>query len=102
MTNLTRSLLSQVVVIDVREPNETSSGIIPGAQKIPVNSLDGAFKMTPEAFKAEYGFAKPTIDQTIVVYCRSGRRSLMASNMLRDNGFTNIRDYSGGWLDWSA
>ena len=38
-------------------------------------------------------------DQLILVYCRSGRRSKIASEALVELGYTNIKEF-GGILDW--
>ena len=43
----------------------------------------------------------PKKDQTIFVYCRSGNRSLTASQKLYDLGYTNIIEM-GGLLDWEG
>ncbi|KAI0005486.1 Rhodanese-like domain-containing protein [Russula compacta] len=72
-------------LIDVREPDEVLQGIIPSAK-----------------FKEKYGFQKPAFDQEIVFYCRSGMRSSTASDVARRNGYKNILNYKGSWLDWTA
>ena len=38
-------------------------------------------------------------DQLILVYCRSGRRSKIASQALADLGYTNVKEF-GGIIDW--
>ncbi|KAI8928888.1 Rhodanese-like domain-containing protein [Entophlyctis helioformis] len=90
-----------IVLIDVREPSETAQGMIPTAKHIPVGALDDAFRLDASTFKATHGFDKPTNDQDIVVYCRSGRRSGMATQTLLSHGF-KVKDFSGGWISWSA
>jgi len=39
-------------------------------------------------------------DQELVVYCRSGKRSGMAQQLLRQAGFSNVRNLEGGMLAW--
>lgn len=74
-------------LIDVRRPHEFEAGHIPGARHIELNQLQG------EA--ARLGKEKP-----IVVYCRSGERSAMAAEALRDGGF-DAHSLAGGIEAWS-
>ena len=72
-------------LVDVRSPWEYESGHIPGAQNIPLEELPsrvGEFK---------------SIHQPVVLYCRSGNRSGMAVNILKQNGITDV--YNGGSLE---
>lgn len=39
-------------------------------------------------------------DQELVVYCRSGKRSGMAQQLLQQAGFSNVRNLEGGMLAW--
>ena len=41
-------------------------------------------------------------DDLLVVYCRSGRRSMVAGMVLEMVGFTNVANLEGGMLDWQA
>ena len=41
----------------------------------------------------------PNKDQLILVYCRSGRRSIIAAQALVDLGYTNVKEF-GGIIDW--
>lgn len=76
------------VILDVRARDEYDQGHIPGAIVIPHTEL--------EDLAAE---KLPDLDQLILVYCRSGRRSKIAAELLVDLGYTNIREF-GGILDW--
>lgn len=38
----------------------------------------------------------------LVVYCRSGKRSMVAGMMLESAGFSNVANLAGGMLDWQA
>jgi len=42
----------------------------------------------------------PDKEQTILVYCRSGRRSAIAAQTLTELGYTNVKDF-GGIIDWT-
>ena len=78
------------VTVDVRRQDEYDSGHIPGAILIPNESIDTA---QPEAL--------PDLDQIILIYCRSGRRSKEAAQKLADMGYTNIYEF-GGIIDWTG
>lgn len=76
------------IIIDVRRQDEYDAGHIPGAILIPNESID---KERPKEL--------PDLDQIILVYCRSGRRSKEASEKLAKMGYTNIYEF-GGIITW--
>ena len=76
------------VILDVRTREEYDEGHIPGAILIP----DFEIKAKAEGVMTDK-------DQLILVYCRSGRRSKLASEILVELGYTNIREF-GGIIDW--
>ena len=79
---------SDYVILDVRTPEEYYEKHIPGAVLIP----DYEITMRAES-------ELPDKSQLILVYCRSGRRSKLASDALVELGYTNIREF-GGIIDW--
>ncbi len=79
-----------LVILDVRELYEFESyGRIPHAVNLPWNSgvLDTAYTQL-------------SLDDTIIVVCRSGNRSKQASNFLDGKGFEHIYNMLGGMNDW--
>lgn len=76
------------IILDVRNPDEFEQGHIPGAILIPYTEI---------AEKAPYTLMDKK--QTILVYCRSGRRSKIASETLASMGYTDVREF-GGINDW--
>ena len=78
------------VIVDVRREDEYAQGHIPGAILIPNESIID----TPPA-------ELPDLDQIILVYCRTGRRSREASQKLADMGYTNVFEF-GGIADWTG
>ena len=72
------------MLVDVRTPAEQREGHIAGASLI--NSEE-----TPERI-AEYGNDK---EREIVVYCKSGGRSGMVAEFLREQGFKNVYNAGG-------
>ena len=75
------------ILIDVREPNEHAICQIPGAQLIPQGQL-----------AQRLGEFDPAAE--IVVHCKMGGRSGRAVAMMRQHGFTNARNLTGGILAW--
>ena len=78
------------VIVDVRRQDEYDSGHIPGAILIPNESIG-----------TEQPKELPDLDQVILIYCRSGRRSKEASQKLADMGYTHIYEF-GGIIDWTG
>jgi rhodanese-related sulfurtransferase len=78
-----------IFVLDVREPHEVPIANI-GAPLIPVGELEKRI--------AELADKK---DSEIYVHCRSGARSQKAALILKQAGFTNVSNVSGGILAWA-
>lgn len=78
------------IIVDVRRQDEYDEGHIPGAVLIPNESID---KTRPEQL--------PDLDQIILVYCRSGRRSKEASAKLSAMGYKNVYEF-GGIITWNG
>ena len=76
------------IILDVRTQEEYDQGHIPGAMLIPNTEIET---------KAEEVLMDK--DQLLLVYCRSGRRSKLASEILVELGYTNIKEF-GGIIDW--
>ena len=76
------------IILDVRTREEYDQGHIPGAVLIP----DTEIKARAEEVLTDK-------DQLILVYCRSGRRSKLAAQILVELGYTNIKEF-GGIIHW--
>ena len=76
------------LIVDVRTAKEYADGHIPNAINIPNESIGGA---APKEL--------PDKNQKIFVYCRSGARSVQASEKLAGLGYTNIVEM-GGINNW--
>ncbi len=77
-----------IVLLDVRTKEEYVESHIPGSILIPVEMLVSVYE--------DQLSDKNT---TIIVYCRSGRRSAIAAQTLVDLGYKNVYDL-GGIIDW--
>ncbi|KAL5495346.1 hypothetical protein ACEPAI_809 [Sanghuangporus weigelae] len=89
-------------LIDVREPDEVILGSIPSSVNVPLSVLADSLHLNPVAFKERHSIEKPKRNQEIVFYCRSGKRSATAADIARRYGYTNVLNYEGSWLDWTA
>ena len=76
------------IILDTRTQAEYDEGHIPGAIVI-----------SHEEIKEKAESVLKDKNQLILVYCRSGRRSKLASEDLVELGYTNIKEF-GGILDW--
>ena len=78
----------EYIILDTREQDEFDEGHIAGAILIPYTEIENkAEEMLPDK------------DKLILVYCRSGRRSKIASESLAKLGYTNVKEF-GGIIDW--
>lgn len=77
-------------VVDVRSPEETAEGIIPGALCIPVDEI------------AERQEEIPKTGQPVLVYCAGGGRSLGVCEDLSHAGFERLHNLNGGFMGWTG
>ena len=80
---------SEVVILDVRTPQEFKESRIKNAISLPFTEIN-----------ENAAIVLPDKDAQILVYCRRGMRSRIAANKLIYLGFTNVLDF-GGLDDWS-
>lgn len=85
-------------LLDVREPEEHYPGFIPGAINVPAGVL--IFKMSDDKFWEEQMSYTPTKEDEIIVFCKKGKRSVMAANALKKLGYKNVEFLEGGWKYW--
>lgn len=82
------SLGEHVLKIDVRTPKEYQAGTIPGFVNIPLDELRNHLDELPK-------------ERPIVVTCAVGLRGYLASRILLQHGFTDVRNLSGGYRTWN-
>ena len=87
--NETKNLKQGDILIDVRTADEFSNGRIPGAINIPVDEIRNRLDEIP-------------IDQNIYIYCEAGLRGYLAQRILRQRGFNNVFNLSGGYYLWKT
>ena len=79
----------RLMLVDVREPNETALERYPDAVIVPLSRFDPAEIPDPQG-------------KQVVFACRSGRRSVTASLAAQDHGYPYNRHLAGGILAWKA
>jgi len=77
------------VVVDVREKWELDVAALPDVRHIPLGELQARFAELPK-------------DRPLVMFCRSGRRSMDATVFLRQHGYDQAVNLRGGVLSWAA
>ncbi len=77
------------ILIDVREPHEHAVAHIPGARLVPLGTLSDELESLPA-------------DREIYIHCKSGGRSARAVRLLREHGFTRVKNIAGGIDAWHA
>ncbi|KAH9809384.1 Rhodanese-like domain-containing protein [Melampsora americana] len=97
---ITLTCSKDILLIDVREPEEVAQGSIPTSVNLPLSSLENSFGATPDEFLKLHGFPKPKEDQKMIFYCKSGKRSGQAADLVEMKGYQKIRVYKGSWIDW--
>ena len=80
-----------VAIIDVRTEKEYSEGHIPDAQNIDVQN---------ENFAAQIQSLDKS--KTYLLYCRSGKRSAKALNILKEAGFKKVYHLKDGFMEWDG
>lgn len=80
-----------LVVLDVRTAEEFAAGHVPGARNISHDELGSRL--------AELESER---DKDLVIYCRSGRRTGLAVETLRQAGFKRLYHLDGDFMGWAA
>lgn len=81
------SAVEDLLLIDVRTPEETAQAMLPGAEAVPMHLVPLQAQDWREQKK-------------IVVYCRTGARSAQVCAFLQQQGITQAYNLRGGIVDW--
>jgi rhodanese-related sulfurtransferase len=85
------------ILIDVREPEEFAHGNINDADNIPRGLLEWQISQNLKVKQLTHNSAEK---KPIIVYCRSGSRSILAAQTLNQMGFEHVYSLSGGITAW--
>lgn len=77
------------LILDVREEEEYYAGHIDGAELLTLDTIN----------EETAGFVIPSKDTELLLYCKTGRRSMLAAKILENLGYTKIWNL-GGLLGW--
>lgn len=80
---------AQLLVVDVRTPEEFARGHLPGAINIPHDQIGSRLAELPK-------------DKDLVLYCRTGRRVGIAAEVLAANGYEKLEHLEGDITAWIA
>lgn len=75
-------------IIDIREPEEVHKASLKGTHCIPLGTLLRTLDNLPK-------------DRELIILCHTGKRSLFATQLLRDHGFARVKSLYGGIEAWS-
>ena len=87
--NELQNLKPQDILLDVRRADEYVAGKIGKAINIPVDEIRARLVEIPK-------------DKNIYIYCEAGLRGYLAQRILTQNGFSNVRNLSGGYNLWKT
>lgn len=76
-------------VIDIRQPAELNSGVIPGAEALPMHTIP----LRMDELNRE---------EKLVMVCRSGARSAQACMFLQQQGYDKVYNLRGGMMAWAG
>ena len=92
-----RAANPELLILDVREPYEFYAMHIPGSINVPRGILESACEWDYEETVPELVTGR---DREIVVVCRSGYRSILATHVMQVLGFTNVASLQTGLRGW--
>ena len=84
-----------VLLVDLREPDEMAEGVIPGAVHVPRGMLE--FHADPETPYHLEGFDR---GRRVIVYCAAGSRSALGAAALQELGYRDVAHLEGGFKQW--
>jgi len=78
----------KALLVDIREPDEHATGVVPGARLLPMRQLPARLAEMPR-------------DRPVLLICNSQNRSRATFEALRERGWTNLRYVEGGMSEWN-
>ncbi|MFA6013922.1 MAG: rhodanese-like domain-containing protein [Gallionellaceae bacterium] len=90
--------VNEILLLDVREPDEFSMLHIPGSINVPRGILEQSCEWDYDETVAELASGR---SREIVVICRSGKRSVLAADVMQLMGFSNVKSLKTGVRGWN-
>jgi rhodanese-related sulfurtransferase len=94
---LARLTEPDLLLLDVREPDEFEAGHLPGAVNLPRGWVE--VKVDLEHPKRDPSLADR--ERPVICYCGGGHRSALAARAMQEMGFTNVVSMAEGWTGWT-
>ncbi len=88
----------ELMLLDIREPDEYDAMHIQGALNVPRGILETSCEFDYEETVPELASAR---EREIVVICRSGKRSALAADVMQQLGFKKVKSLKTGMRGWS-
>ena len=88
-----------LLLVDVREPDEYRLGHLPGAVPIPRGIIEPSADLR---FPNRHPVLSQARKRRVVLYCATGGRSALACDVLQEMGFENVASLAGGYGAWQA
>jgi len=89
---------ADILLVDIREPYEYDAMHIDGALNVPRGILETACEYDYEETVPELADAR---EREIVLICRSGKRSVLAADVMQEMGYRNVKSLKTGMRGWS-
>jgi rhodanese-related sulfurtransferase len=80
---------TQALIVDVREPDEFATERVAGVKLLPISQFVARHQELPK-------------DRPLLMLCAAGSRSTSATMYLLQNGWTDVRNVTGGMMGWTA
>ena len=80
----------RMVLIDIREPSEHMTGVVKGAQLLPMRQLSSRLSEIP-----------PADGKPVLLICNTQNRSSATLRALREKGYAHVRYVDGGMSEWA-
>ena len=87
---LVNTQAGHIILIDVRD----------GDELVEQGYISGAYHLSKGWIEAQIHLISENKNDAIVLYCGSGKRSLLAANGLQQMGYANVQSMSGGFKGW--
>lgn len=88
------------ILLDVRTVSEHNGAYIPGSISMPRGVVE--FRIASEPVWDNEGMYPPAKDELLLIYCKKGSRGALTADALQRMGFTNVKNVTGGFLEWKA
>lgn len=91
---------SSKILIDVREPSELETCVLPHSINLPLKTAPGALSLPPDEFQRVFGIEKPCKNKELIFFCAAGIRAQAAEELARSYGYEKTGIWPGSINEW--